>query len=99
MPHLPLGPLSSTARRQETFQRRVCAASQYLMAGIPENRNNGDEDLYANKIGNFTKGLHHNNVGEVDVNAYQRLLDALQSGSPTAFENTPLAVVLALVSS
>jgi hypothetical protein len=69
------------------------------MAGIPENRNNGDEDLYANKIGNFTKGLHHNNVGEVDVNAYQRLLDALQSGSPTAFENTPLAVVLALVSS
>jgi hypothetical protein len=64
----------------------VCAASQYLTAGIPENRNNGDEDLYANKIGNFTKGLHHNNLGGVDVNAYQRRLDALQGGSPAAVE-------------
>jgi membrane-associated phospholipid phosphatase len=68
----------------------VRAASQYVTAGIPENRNNGDEDRYSNKIGNFTKGLHHNSVGEVDVNAYQRLLDALQSGSPAAFENIPL---------
>ncbi|HXV80923.1 MAG TPA: hypothetical protein VEG60_13680 [Candidatus Binatia bacterium] len=30
MPHLPLGPLSSTARREESFQRRVRPASQYL---------------------------------------------------------------------
>jgi hypothetical protein len=90
MPRLPLGPLSSTARRDESFQRRVRAASKYLTVSIPENRNNGDEELYSNKIGNFTKGLHHNNVGEVDINDYQRLLDALQSGSPTAFENLPL---------
>lgn len=90
MPHLPLGPLSSAIRREEAFQRRVRAASQYVTAGIPENRNNGDEDLYPNKIGNFTKGLPHNTVGEVDVNAYQRLLDALQSGSPATFENIPL---------
>jgi hypothetical protein len=90
MPHLPLGPLSATDRREECFQRRVSAASQYRTAPVPENRNNGDEDLYPNKIGNFSKGLRHNNVGEVELNAYQRLLDALQSGSPSAFENIPL---------
>src|SRR5215471_10094861 len=90
MAHLPLGPLSPTDRREECFRRRVSAASQYRTAPIPENRNNGDEDRYPNKIGNFSKGLPHNNLGEVDLNAYQRLLDALQSGSPTTFENITL---------
>jgi len=90
MPHLPLGPLSPVERREECFHRRVSAASQYRTAPIPESRNNGDEDLYSNKIGNFSKGLPHNNLGEVDLNAYQRLLDALKSGSPTTFENITL---------
>lgn len=87
---LPLGPLSPTNRREEAFQRRVQAASAYRTAAIPLNANNGDENLYFNKIGNFTKGLLHNATGEVDLNAYQRLIDALNSGSPAAFEAIPL---------
>jgi hypothetical protein len=90
MPNLPLGPLSPVERREASFQRRVAAASQYRTAPIPQNLNNGDEDLLPNRIGNFSKGLAHNNVGEVDLNAYQSLLDALQSGAPPTFENIPL---------
>ena len=90
MATLPLGPLSPTNRREESFQRRVQAASAYRTAAIPLNANNGDENLYPTKIGNFTKGLPHNATGEVDLNAYQRLIDALSSGSPAAFNAIPL---------
>ncbi|HYE64624.1 MAG TPA: vanadium-dependent haloperoxidase, partial [Pyrinomonadaceae bacterium] len=42
---------------------------------------------YQNKIGSYSKGLPHNNLGEVDLNAYQALVGALTSGRPTDFEN------------
>ncbi len=38
--------------------------------------NNGDELLYDNKIGSYSKALPHNNLGEVDPAAYQTLVDA-----------------------
>src|SRR5258708_34251227 len=49
-----------------------------------------------NHIGNYSKGLVHNNIGEVDPNSYQSLLNAVGNGNPSAFEqvqlggNTPL---------
>jgi hypothetical protein len=46
---------------------------------------NGDETLYPNRIGNFSKGLPHNSVGEVDPAAYGSLLNALSSGDPRDF--------------
>jgi len=49
--------------------------------------NNGDEDLYSNKIGNYSKGLPHNNVGEVDLAAYSSYLAAIRGGLPSDFEN------------
>ncbi len=51
---------------------------------------NGDEALYPNRIGNYSKGLPHLSNGEVDPAAYDLLLAALRTGSPAAFEQIPL---------
>lgn len=53
-------------------------------------QNNGDENLYANKIGSYSKGLPHQANGEVVLSAYNVLLDALRTGNPNTFEQIPL---------
>jgi hypothetical protein len=52
--------------------------------------NNQDENLYPNKIGNFSKGLPHNDDGTVVLSAYNALLQAINSGSPADFDAIPL---------
>src|SRR5262249_31013006 len=52
--------------------------------------NNQDEDLYPNKLGNFSKGLPHNDDGTVVLSAYNALLQALNSGRPADFDAIPL---------
>src|SRR5262249_59316351 len=46
-----------------------------------------DEALYANKIGNYSKGLPHNAIGEVNAGAYRSLINALETGRHEDFEN------------
>jgi hypothetical protein len=50
------------------------------------------------RIANFSKGLPHNELGEVDPAAYDALLVALASGDPADFEAIPRGVCPALVS-
>ncbi len=52
--------------------------------------NNGDEALYPNQIGSYSKGLPHQSNGEVVLSAYNALLDALRTGDPTKFEQIPI---------
>jgi hypothetical protein len=61
-----------------------------LQQAVPAHPNNGDEAAYPNKIGNFSKGLPHNALGEVDLNAYQAFTRAVQSGNPADFEAIPM---------
>lgn len=51
---------------------------------------NGDENLYPNKIANYSKGLPHNNDGTVVLSAYEALLKAINSGQPSDFNAIPL---------
>ena len=51
---------------------------------------NGDETSLPDFIGNFSKGMPHNNLGEVEPAAYQQLLTAMQSGLDSDFEAIPL---------
>ncbi|MBA3944928.1 MAG: vanadium-dependent haloperoxidase [Herpetosiphonaceae bacterium] len=53
---------------------------------------NGDETRYPTRIGNFHKGLPHDEFGEVNAIAYQSLLDALNSGLPATFEAIKLGL-------
>jgi hypothetical protein len=84
------GPLDASQRRHRAFViRRDAAIFQRDAPPIPS-LSNGDEDMYANRIASFTKGLPHSDLGEVDLNAYNAYLQALNSGQPADFEAIPL---------
>ena len=79
-------------RAQACYQYRTNCAKDNFQPIPPlfSRPNNGDENLYPNKIANFSKGLPHQSNGEVELSAYNALLSALNSGSPEAFEQIPL---------
>lgn len=81
-----IGPQTGSVRADAAFQVRLDAAEDERNAPIPNHPCNGDEDLYPNKIGNYSKGLRHNSIGEVDLNAYNALLAAISSGEFADFE-------------
>jgi membrane-associated phospholipid phosphatase len=93
-----IGPQTPAARAQTAFDIKVANAAFQLNKPIPKHPTNGDEARFPSKIGNFHKGLPIINAfGEVDLGAYQRLLDALTSGAFAAFEAIPLGGIARLV--
>src|SRR5215831_13221430 len=83
------GPLNASQRRHRAFVlRRDAAIFQRDVRPTPS-VSNGDEEAYANRIASFTKGLPHNDLGEVDLNAYNAYLQALNSGKWADFEAIP----------
>jgi hypothetical protein len=85
-----LTPLSASERRHRAFViRRDAAILQRDFPSTPS-RANGDEELYPNRIASYSKGLPHNNIGEVDLNAYGAYIRALNSGLWSDFEAIPL---------
>src|SRR6516164_4264842 len=84
------GPLDASARRHRAFViRRDAAIYQRDIPPTPS-VSNGDDDAYANRIASYTKALPHNDLGEVDLNAYNAYLRALNSGQWADFEAIPL---------
>lgn len=82
------GSLAVSNRGRDAYQRRVRAA-RYLLEAPPVQANNGDEERYGNRLANYSKGLPHNALGEVDPAAYDALLRAVRSGRPEDFEAIP----------
>lgn len=91
----------------KVYNVRVAAADLCRQTAVPTHPTDGDEAKYPNKIATDTRGLPHNNLGEVDLKAYQSLINALKSGDPNEYEKivlggkrklvqplTPLAVSL-----
>src|SRR5437868_6868499 len=61
----------------------------------PPHVNNGEENEYRtgtdlNYIANYSKGMHHNALGEVVPEDYRLMLKALNTGNPDDFDNIPL---------
>jgi hypothetical protein len=82
----------SNQRANACAKLRRDAANAGLQA-TPQNLqhpNNQDETLYPNKLGNYSKGLPHNNDGTVVLSAYNALLNAINSGRPEDFDAIPL---------
>src|SRR5262249_26045838 len=82
----------SNQRANACCKLRRDAANAGLQAS-PQNLqhpNNQDENLYPNKLGNYSKGLPHNNDGTVVLSAYNALLQAINSGRPADFDAIPL---------
>lgn len=80
----------SSQRRARSYRIRVKAAIAERDVPTPRQISNGDETRYSNFIGNYSQGLPHNSIGEVDPTAYQALLTAVTSGNPSDFANIPM---------
>jgi len=68
-------------REHRAFRIRVDAAILERDAPQPDHATNGDEEQFATKIGNYSKGLPHNSLGEVDTKAYAAFQSALMNGA------------------
>lgn len=90
-----IGPENPVQRREDEWVRRNGdAVAEKLLP--PKHPTNGDEDRYFNKIGNFSKGLPHDVLGEVELSAYTGLITALTSGAASDFEAIQLGGVVKL---
>jgi hypothetical protein len=68
------------------FALRTQTAGQDAFITAPEEIDNGDEALYSDKSGTYTKDILQAGVGLVDLAAYQTFKKALNSGDPADFE-------------
>ena len=84
-------------RRARGLQIREQAARYEFRQRFPEAQSNGDEARYRPGLANFSKGLPHNKLGEVDPEAYRQLLQAIKSGKPGDFDRVPLGGAAKLV--
>lgn len=94
---MDISPTSPTHRLKEAAQIRERAAREEKELGVFAHPTNGDEALYPHKIGNFSKGLPHSTLGEVDLTAYNALLHALKTGNFSDAEAIPLGGQLRLL--
>jgi len=78
-----------SARQTAAYSVRQAAAQEYLHEQQPVHHPNGDEPRYPDKRASFAKTLPHNDVGEVDPNAFAAFVTILSSGDSTSFETIP----------
>jgi membrane-associated phospholipid phosphatase len=84
-----LGPDKPKKRRERAFKVRRDTARFQRDLPLPDQLDNGDEALFAAKLGSYCKALPHNDLGQVDLPAYSALIAALTSSDPSAFEAIP----------
>ena len=80
------------SRQLRARQVREDATQLAFLAPHPIHRSNGDEGRYANRIASYSKGLGHNDLGEVNRGDYARLLAAFASEDPADFEQIPVSL-------
>jgi hypothetical protein len=73
------------SERSAQIRRRAAEAAGRLEGRFPR-PTNGDEERYPNRIGNFSKGLPHDELGQVEPESYAALLRATRSGNFDDFE-------------
>src|SRR5215510_1089847 len=79
------------AQKNKALEIRKKAADFQLNRNFPQSQSNGDEEKYPAGLVSFSKALPHNKLGEVDANAYNKLLQAINSRNPSDFDLVPVA--------
>ena len=74
--------------RALALRTQITGADSFIAS--PAQVDNGDEALYADKSGTYTKGVLQEGIGLVDLAAYDSFKQALSSGDPADFENIVL---------
>jgi hypothetical protein len=88
-------PATSNREARSLALRTGEAALNAFVAPAPQ-IDNGDEALYSDKSGTYTKGVVQDAIGVVNPAAYIAFKAALASGSQTDFANIPLGGVRTL---
>jgi hypothetical protein len=84
-----IGGPADEPRAQRAFEIRCDSARAAGREKNPIPTTNGDEERYPDKRVNFAKSLPHNELGEVEPQAYSDWLSILASGDPGQFERVP----------
>ncbi|MGA2811021.1 MAG: vanadium-dependent haloperoxidase [Candidatus Acidiferrum sp.] len=84
---LDISGLTGAARANAALAIRVELAGAERLVPIPQHPTNGDEAHYPDKANSYSKCLLHDAYGEVDLNSYASLRQALTTGDPADFEN------------
>jgi hypothetical protein len=84
-----LGPSGTGQRAQRSFEIRCDSARADTRQEEQTSLINGDEERYADRRANFAKTLPHNELGEVDPDAYRDFVSILSRGDPGQFEHVP----------
>ena len=82
-------------RRTQAWQKRMAAARAQKIAFEFEQTTNGDETAVPNYAVCYSKGLPHNDLGEVDPTAYKALLKATRSGKGLDVAAVPMGTASA----
>ena len=85
-------------RQADALSVRTESAQAQAAISFGTQETNGDEGRYADYRGSYSKALPHDALGEVDRDAYQAFLDALDSADNDDFEAIPLGGARKLVS-
>jgi len=91
-----LDPLNAAKRRKAAYQVRRKAALFQKKLPLPPHPDNGDDLLYPNRIGSYSKALPHNALGEVIPGADNAMRNALSTGKPADYEAIPLGGTMKL---
>lgn len=76
----PPMPSTDQERASASARIRTSVARDNFNAGFVAHPKNGDEELYPDRIGSYSKGLPHNAFGEVAVATYDQYVQALKTG-------------------
>lgn len=87
-----IGPQTDEERRLAALRIRQEMAQFAYDRPLPAHPTNGDEEAYPTRIGNYSKALPHDALGEVSPSAYDALLAALASGDKSDFESIPMGL-------
>jgi len=87
--------LKPAARSKKAEKIRIAAAKADKY--IATQNDNGDEALYPEKWGSYSKGLAHDAKGDVRIRSYNGMLRALRTGVGTEFDKIGLGGAVPLV--
>jgi hypothetical protein len=79
--------VAGSPRILEAFELRVAEATTDALLGPARNVHNGDQTLYADHGGTYSKGLAHDQYGRVTPASFASLTKALNSGKFSDFED------------
>ncbi len=70
----------------QSFAIRVAAATKEALIPVPPHTTNGDEQLYADRSGTYSKGIKQDGIGLVNLTAFKSFRRAINKGTFEAFE-------------